>query len=41
MFVLVPAHQGLLGQNLESCKMVVCMCVWVGGGSFISEPVCQ
>jgi len=27
MFLLVPAHLGCPGQNPESCKMVVCMCV--------------
>jgi len=27
MFLLVPAHSGCPGQNLESCKTVACMCV--------------
>jgi len=29
MFLLVPAHPGCSGQNPESRKMVVCMCVYV------------
>jgi len=29
MFLLVPAHSGCPGQNPESCKLVVCVCVCV------------
>jgi len=28
MFLLVPALPGCPGQNPESCRMVVCVCVW-------------
>ena len=31
MFLLVPAHPGSPGQNPESCKTVVCVCVWQSG----------
>jgi len=27
MYLLVPAHPGCPGQSLDSCKMVVCVCV--------------
>jgi len=29
MFLLVPAHPCCPGQNPKSCKMVVCVCVFV------------
>jgi len=28
MYLLVPAHPGCPGQSPESCKMVVCVCVF-------------
>jgi len=28
MFLLVPAHSGCPGQNPESCKMAMCVCVF-------------
>ena len=33
MYLLVPAHLGCPGQSPESCKMVVCVCVWLGHAS--------
>ena len=29
MYLLVPAHPGCLGQSPESCKMVMCVCVFL------------
>jgi len=29
MYLLVPAHPGCPGQSPESCKTVVCVCVFV------------
>jgi len=39
MFLLVPAHLGCRGQNPESRKMVVCVCVCVFCEDAAKSPV--
>jgi len=38
MFLLVPAHPGCPGQNPQSRKMVVCVCVVIASTAFQISP---
>jgi len=40
MFLLVPAYPGCLGQNPESHKVVVCLCVCVSVSGLRSDEFC-